>query len=168
MPYNTKNLKTDAGGKPIPQYFNTVADDYEPIEGQDGAANSRSEDGAHVTIGTMADPVAGTDLTQEWSLVSLWKAAVSAWRTLTQWMGPDHEWSGTSLRFQKPDSTWGAYVNLQGVPGTAETDVITQLDNHVASNVTIPAGKNAYSVGPLTIDDGVTVTVADGSRWAIL
>lgn len=30
---------------------------------------------------------------------------------------PDHEWKGTSLRFQKPDGTWGKFVDLKGPPG---------------------------------------------------
>lgn len=32
---------------------------------------------------------------------------------------PDHQWSGTSLRFQEPDGDWGKYVDLQGKPGLA-------------------------------------------------
>ena len=30
---------------------------------------------------------------------------------------PDHEWFGTSLRFQLPDGIWGAYVDLLGPTG---------------------------------------------------
>jgi len=30
---------------------------------------------------------------------------------------PAHEWSGTSLRFQNPDASWGAYTDLQGPQG---------------------------------------------------
>ena len=30
---------------------------------------------------------------------------------------PAHQWSGTSLAFQNPDGSWGAYVNLQGPQG---------------------------------------------------
>lgn len=30
---------------------------------------------------------------------------------------PNHEWNGTLIRFQKPDGTWGEFVNLQGPPG---------------------------------------------------
>lgn len=30
---------------------------------------------------------------------------------------PAHQWSGTSIRFQNPDGTWGAYVNLKGNQG---------------------------------------------------
>jgi hypothetical protein len=30
---------------------------------------------------------------------------------------PAHQWSGTSLRFQNPDVTWGSYTDLQGPRG---------------------------------------------------
>ena len=30
---------------------------------------------------------------------------------------PDHEWKGTKLRFQKPDGTWGKWVDLRGTAG---------------------------------------------------
>ncbi len=31
---------------------------------------------------------------------------------------PDHEWRGTELRLQKPDGTWGAWVDLRGAKGS--------------------------------------------------
>jgi hypothetical protein len=38
----------------------------------------------------------------------------------------------------------------------------------ISSNYTIPSGSSAMSVGPITIANGVTVTIPNGSRWAIL
>ena len=38
----------------------------------------------------------------------------------------------------------------------------------IAANYSITAGKNAMSVGPITIADSVTVTVPSGQRWVIL
>lgn len=37
----------------------------------------------------------------------------------------------------------------------------------VLYNYTVPANTNAMSTGPVTIANGVTVTVSDGSRWVI-
>ena len=34
-------------------------------------------------------------------------------------MSPGHEWSGTSLRFQNPDGSFGSYVDLQGPSGAS-------------------------------------------------
>ncbi len=38
----------------------------------------------------------------------------------------------------------------------------------ITSDLTIPAGYNAYSAGPLEIADGVTVTLNDNSTWSII
>src|SRR5690606_25589982 len=40
MAFNTKPIKTDLNGKPIPQYYDPTIDDYRPLEGQHGAARS--------------------------------------------------------------------------------------------------------------------------------
>ena len=37
---------------------------------------------------------------------------------------PAHEWQGTSLRFENPDGSWGAYVNLKGQDGTGAGDML--------------------------------------------
>jgi len=36
---------------------------------------------------------------------------------------PAHQWSGTSLRFQNPDGSWGSYVDLKGDAGEVAVDV---------------------------------------------
>lgn len=38
----------------------------------------------------------------------------------------------------------------------------------VAASYTIPTGYSASSVGPATINSGITVTVPTGSRWVVL
>jgi hypothetical protein len=38
----------------------------------------------------------------------------------------------------------------------------------VSSNYTIPTGSNAMSAGAVTIADGITVTVSDGSNWVVI
>lgn len=40
--------------------------------------------------------------------------------------------------------------------------------NQITADQTIPAGHNAFSLGPLTINDGVAVVVAPGANWRIL
>ena len=58
--------------------------------------------------------------------------------------------------------------------------IITQLPQVLANNglvvnnmtvsvsVTIPTGYSASSVGPISLNSGITVTVPSGSRWVIL
>jgi hypothetical protein len=37
----------------------------------------------------------------------------------------------------------------------------------IAANFTVPTGYNAASIGPITVADGVAVTVSDGSAWSV-
>jgi hypothetical protein len=37
----------------------------------------------------------------------------------------------------------------------------------VATSYTIATGYNGYSVGPVTVNSGVTVTISSGQRWLI-
>jgi hypothetical protein len=37
----------------------------------------------------------------------------------------------------------------------------------ISANFTVPSGYNAGSVGPISIQDGITVTVSDHSTWSI-
>lgn len=47
-------------------------------------------------------------------------------------------------------------------------DAIFHLNGQVVtSSYTVPVGMNASSTGPITINDGVTVTIPDGSRWVV-
>lgn len=47
------------------------------------------------------------------------------------------------------------------------TGAFVENDQTVSSNYTITSGRNAHSVGPITIDTGVVVTVPSGSRWLV-
>jgi hypothetical protein len=38
----------------------------------------------------------------------------------------------------------------------------------ISSDYTIPTNYNGMSAGPITIADGVTVTVTSGSEWSIV
>jgi hypothetical protein len=38
----------------------------------------------------------------------------------------------------------------------------------ISANVVIEAGYNATSVGPVTIANGVNVTVSSGQRWLVM
>jgi hypothetical protein len=52
--------------------------------------------------------------------------------------------------------------------GSAATKAIAYNSQTIAENVTVTAGNNGYSAGPVTINDGFTVTVQDGARWVII
>ena len=53
MPENTKRIKGDAQGKPIPQYYNPDTDLYEALEGADGASKVMAEAGKIADLGSL-------------------------------------------------------------------------------------------------------------------
>ena len=54
MAYNTVVIKKDANNKPIPQYYNPVTDEYEVLQGTDGAARQ-------VLYGPDGQPISTTE-----------------------------------------------------------------------------------------------------------
>ena len=51
---------------------------------------------------------------------------------------------------------------------SAPSTPITVNETTVSSNFTISSGQNGFSVGPMTIASGVSVTVATGQRWVVI
>ena len=49
----------------------------------------------------------------------------------------------------------------------ATTRIIITNPSTINDDVTIPAGYNGHSAGPITIGDSATVTVGDGATWSI-
>lgn len=55
-----------------------------------------------------------------------------------------------------------------GATGGGSDQIFFENDQVVTTSYTIPAGKNAMTAGPVTIDPGVVVTVPDGAAWSIV
>jgi hypothetical protein len=51
---------------------------------------------------------------------------------------------------------------------TQMSSLISMNPSTVTTNIIIPSGYNAYSSGPLTIGEDITVTLNDNSNWTIL
>jgi hypothetical protein len=49
----------------------------------------------------------------------------------------------------------------------ASNGIMLNTDS-VSSNYTIDTGTNGFSIGPITVNSGITVTVASGQQWVIL
>ena len=74
--------------------------------------------------------------------------------------------NGTLTQFEGYNgTTWGSIGG--GATGGGSDEVFVENDQVVTTDYTITSGKNAHSVGPITINDGITVTVPDGSVWLI-
>lgn len=75
------------------------------------------------------------------------------------------------------NSTLGSYEGYDGASWSslgggatgAGGDTVFNLNSPtVTTSYSLPAGKNAMSVGAITINSGVTVTVPSGARWVVL
>ena len=62
-------------------------------------------------------------------------------------------------------SNWG---QLGGAGGSAGDGVFYENDTNVTTSHTITTNKNAMSARPITINNGVTVTVPTGSVWTVV
>jgi len=63
------------------------------------------------------------------------------------------------------NGVWGAVGG--GATGGGNDQVFVENGVEVTTSYTLPSGKNAMSVGPITIDAGATITVPSGQRWVI-
>jgi hypothetical protein len=120
-----------------------------------GAANLTT-DGANVTIGS-ANTLRFANLTSTRYVGFRANAIVAANVT---WTLPVSD--GSSNQFLKTDGTgtlsWGSAATASPILESYQT---------ISSNYTITAGSNGFSVGPVTIATGVTVTVPTGQVWLI-
>ena len=85
---------------------------------------------------------------------------------------PDHEWGGTSLRFQNPDGTWSVWTNLkgdkgdkgdQGPAGPNNTDYMV-LNPTFQSNDVEGALRYDPSLGPMVQTFGSEHTILTGGN----
>ena len=66
----------------------------------------------------------------------------------------------------------GGIERLQGtdtldIPSSGAGPILESIIT-IISDYTITTGKNALSVGPVGIDDGITVKIPDNSKWKII
>ena len=66
----------------------------------------------------------------------------------------------------RSNGDWGQLGG--GATGGGGDQVFVENSMTVTTSYAIPSGKSASSVGAITIDSGVTVTIPDGSRWVVL
>jgi hypothetical protein len=63
-------------------------------------------------------------------------------------------------------SAWGSVGG--GATGAGSDEVFVENTVTVTASYTLTTGKNASSVGPITVNSGVSVTVPSGQRWVVL
>lgn len=63
-------------------------------------------------------------------------------------------------------TSWGSVGG--GATGGGADEVLVENSTTITANYTMTTGKNASSVGPITVNSGISVTVPSGARWVIL
>lgn len=76
------------------------------------------------------------------------------------------------LRFNQTFGNFEGYdgtnwVSVGGATGGGGNEVFYENDQVATASYTLGTGKNAHSVGPVTLDAGVTITVPAGARWVV-
>ena len=71
--------------------------------------------------------------------------------------------SGKYLTTNGSTASWAAVD-----AGASAGGVIWENSLVISSNYTLTTSKNGFSVGPITINSGISVTVPSGQRWAVI
>jgi hypothetical protein len=79
--------------------------------------------------------------------------------------------SGT-VTLQAPAAAGTTTLNLPSTSGNLVVakagGVLYENTTTISADYTLSTGQNAMSVGPITIDPSVTVTIPTGQRWVVL
>ena len=65
-----------------------------------------------------------------------------------------------------PAETWGTLGG--GAAGGGADEIFVENAMTVTTDYELSSGKSASSVGPITINSGVTITIPSGQNWVIL
>jgi hypothetical protein len=64
--------------------------------------------------------------------------------------------------------TYTSSTGALSAPAVVSSNGLTINSTTVSANYTVASGNNAFSVGPITTNSGVTVTVSSGQRWVVI
>ena len=69
-------------------------------------------------------------------------------------------------KFEGYTTAWSSVGG--GATGGGSDTVFYENTRTVTTNYSISASNNAHSVGPITVNSGITVTIPSGARWIVL
>ena len=74
------------------------------------------------------------------------------------------------IRYNSDESGFEGYQGgiWGGISGAQANGVIYENNLTITANYTLTTNKNGFSVGPITISSGVSVTILSGQRWVVL
>lgn len=66
------------------------------------------------------------------------------------------------------DGRWAPIAGAGGAVGGNDEDAFYENTNTITESYTISEGKNAMTAGPVSVEEGVEITVLEGSVWSIV
>jgi hypothetical protein len=74
------------------------------------------------------------------------------------------------LRYNSDEDSFEGYIDgaWGGISGAQANGCIYENNTDITANYTLTTGKNGFSVGPIEIASGVTITIPGGQRWVVL
>lgn len=101
-----------------------------------------------------------------------WSSATTYYpRDAVQWLGTAYVCILQSTNNTPPNATyWSLFAQsgAVGATGGGADQIFWENGKTVTSNYTIPAASNMSSSGPITISEGITITVSSGAEWSIV
>ena len=81
-----------------------------------------------------------------------------------------HDLGTNAVRWRNlyADTLYGDGSNLEGISSTVAGGAIYENSQTISATHTIPSGSNGMSAGPVTINNGVSLTISTGSTYTIV
>ena len=77
-------------------------------------------------------------------------------------------YNSQTTQFEGYTTSWGAIGGGAGATGGSTDEVFMENDQTVTTDYTLGTNKNAVSVGNLTVNNGVTITIPSNATWVVL
>ena len=117
-------------------------------------------------VGLLVNPTLSGDVTMSGTAFVLIPKGTTAQRPVSPVDGEMRYNTDTAQFEGYANGAWGQLGG--GATGAGGDEVFVENGVTVTADYTLTTGKNAESVGPISINAGVTVTVPSGQRWVIL
>ena len=117
-------------------------------------------------VGLLVNPTLSGDVTMSGTAFVLIPKGTTAQRPVSPVDGEMRYNTDTSQFEGYANGAWGQLGG--GATGAGGDEVFVENGVTVTADYTLTTGKNAESVGPITINTGITITVPSGQRWVVL
>lgn len=143
------------------------------------AATTASTDYATAAQGALADSALQNITGQSIENLSDVNTMTPSDGQLLTWDNGNSRWDAADAPVSLPDQTGnaGEYLTTDGstaswaaldTDANSTTKGLYEHANTISANYSITSGNNAMSVGPISVDSGVSVTIPSGSVWTIV